>query len=251
VIGPPGAKLSPEEDLKAASPAAEEISVTVLLSLLLAALVLGTAAWLLDRRRRAPLFGPAPVTPARPSVRPPALERPRAAAPPRPRPPVAPADAPPTPAPAARPAPADPPPCPAAATEAAEDASALGSVLLVDDDESVRRSSARLLRRAGYAVTEARSADEALALYREDGLGADVVLSDVVMPGMNGIDFSDQVRETWPQAEVVLFSAFTPAALSRHKLHDGSGLRVLQKPLEPDALLAAIAAAVDAARARR
>jgi two-component system cell cycle sensor histidine kinase/response regulator CckA len=119
-----------------------------------------------------------------------------------------------------------------------------GTVLVVDDEPSVRRSTARLLRRAGAEVLEAASASEALAYGRAHGLAVDVILSDVVMPEVTGIELAQQARELWPEARIILFSAFTPAALARHHLDGDSGTRILQKPLERDDLLAAVAAAL-------
>ena len=116
-------------------------------------------------------------------------------------------------------------------------------MLVVDDEPSVRRSTARLLQRAGADVLEASCAEEALA-YGRGGRSIDVLLSDIVMPETSGIELAAEAREVWPGAAILLISAFTPAALTRHKLNDDSGGRILQKPLERDALIAAVASAV-------
>jgi two-component system cell cycle sensor histidine kinase/response regulator CckA len=117
------------------------------------------------------------------------------------------------------------------------------TVLVVDDEPSVRRSTARLLQRAGAEVLEASCAEEALAYGRDDGRSIDVLLSDIVMPETSGIELATAARDLWPNAGILLVSAFTPAALTRHKLNDEAGGRILQKPLERDELLAAVAAA--------
>jgi two-component system, cell cycle sensor histidine kinase and response regulator CckA len=120
------------------------------------------------------------------------------------------------------------------------------TVLVVDDEPSVRRSTARLLERAGAEVLEASSADDALAYGREQGRSIDVLLSDIVMPEVSGIELATAAREVWPDAGILLISAFTPAALTRHKLNDETGGRILQKPLERSELVAAVAAAAGA-----
>jgi two-component system, cell cycle sensor histidine kinase and response regulator CckA len=120
-----------------------------------------------------------------------------------------------------------------------------GQVLVVDDEEAVRRSSARLLARAGFEVLEAGSAADALALLGERPI--DVLLSDIVMPEVSGIELAVAAREVWPHAGILLISAFTPAALTRHKLTDETGGRILQKPVERSELVAAVAAAAGAA----
>jgi FixJ family two-component response regulator len=125
-----------------------------------------------------------------------------------------------------------------------------GVVVVVDDEESVRRSSSRLLSRAGFEVIEAASAEEAFALGDAHERPVDVVLSDVVMPGMTGIELAGAVSERWPRAEVVLFSGFTPAALARHELTGAQAPVILQKPLERQELVDAVAAAAARARSR-
>src|SRR5829696_3225729 len=82
------------------------------------------------------------------------------------------------------------------------------TVLVVDDETSVRSSTARLLARAGYEVLQASSADEALAILHERG-PVDAMLSDVVMPGANGFELASAVRDIAPATSVLLFTAYT------------------------------------------
>ncbi len=122
-----------------------------------------------------------------------------------------------------------------------------GTILVVDDDVGVLLTTARLLRRAGFETFDAESATRALALVEEQSV--DVLLSDVVMPEMNGIELAAAVRERHPRIEVILVSGFTPGALIRHSLTDEEAPPILQKPLSRDDLIGAVSAAV--ARARR
>lgn len=118
------------------------------------------------------------------------------------------------------------------------------TVLVVDDEDAVRSSTARLLGRAGFEVLQAGSADEALRVVRAyDGTIA-AMLSDVVMPGANGFELAGAVREVSPGTAIILFTAYTPAAIQRHNLRGGSDAKLLQKPLERQELLDAITAAI-------
>jgi two-component system cell cycle sensor histidine kinase/response regulator CckA len=126
-----------------------------------------------------------------------------------------------------------------------------GTVLVVDDEPAVRKSTARLLRRAGLDVLEAGSAAEALALGRDDRQEIDVLLTDVVMPDQNGIELAAEAREVWPDAVILLISAFTPTALIRHEIHDGAARGMLQKPLERTELVSVVTRAVEDAKARQ
>ena len=103
-------------------------------------------------------------------------------------------------------------------------------VLVVDDDEMVRWSTARTLRRAGFEVLEARDADEALICMQEHGADVTVVLSDVIMPKQNGYELGQVLRKRWPHVEVVLISGYTPVAMDMHGI-ETSGFRLLRKPV--------------------
>ena len=129
------------------------------------------------------------------------------------------------------------------------DLSPIGTVLVVDDEPAGRKSTARLLRRAGLEVLEAGSAAEALAFGRDEPI--DVLLTDVVMPDTNGIELAAEARELWPDAVILLISAFTPTALIRHEIHEGAARGMLQKPLERTELVAVVTRAVADAKERQ
>jgi DNA-binding NtrC family response regulator len=105
-----------------------------------------------------------------------------------------------------------------------------GRVLVVDDDELVRWSTARTLRRAGYQVLEAGDADEALICMQEQGARVSLVLSDVIMPKQSGYELGQVLRERWPHVQIVLISGYTPVAMDRHGI-ETSGFRLLRKPV--------------------
>lgn len=80
-------------------------------------------------------------------------------------------------------------------------------MLLVDDEELVRVSTADMLGELGYAVVQASSAEEALRLM-DDGVAIDVPVTDHLMPGMSGIELAREVRVRLPEAPVMLVSGY-------------------------------------------
>jgi PAS domain S-box-containing protein len=105
-------------------------------------------------------------------------------------------------------------PATAVTTEASEDrpgalaeARALGTALLVDDEELVRMSTADMLSDLGYEVREAASAEEALRLLRS-GLNPTLLVTDHLMPGMNGTDLARAVRSERPHIQVLVVSGY-------------------------------------------
>jgi PAS domain S-box-containing protein len=111
------------------------------------------------------------------------------------------------------------------------------TILLVDDENSVRTIAARILTRHGYEVVEAAGGDEALALYRTLDPHPDLLLTDVAMPRMSGLDLARRLPGERPPAPPVVFmsgysgaSVTTPDALER-----AAGF--LQKPFNADELL--------------
>ena len=86
-------------------------------------------------------------------------------------------------------------------------------VLIVDDSAFFRNMLKPLLSSAGYHVTTAASADEALQL-RDRGMRFDLILSDIEMPGLSGVDFAREVRgdERWQATPLVALSSLTAEA---------------------------------------
>ncbi len=105
--------------------------------------------------------------------------------------------------------------------QAAQDTAKAQVILLVDDDEAVRETSADMLQEIGYIVLRARGGDEALTLL-EKHHEIDVMVTDVRMPGMSGLELSDIARRRFAGLKVILISGyFAPQLISR---------RFLQKP---------------------
>jgi CheY-like chemotaxis protein len=82
------------------------------------------------------------------------------------------------------------------------------SVLLVDDEELVRTATAEMIRDLGHAVHEAGSGTEALARLKA-GLAIDVLITDYMMPGMDGGALARQVEQAWPRLPILLITGYT------------------------------------------
>jgi two-component system, cell cycle sensor histidine kinase and response regulator CckA len=104
-----------------------------------------------------------------------------------------------------------------------------GTILLVEDDDPVRIFSARALRNKGYEVVEAKSGEAALALIRGAEKDIDLVITDVVMPRMDGPRLVREVREIYPQMKVIFISGYTEDAF-RQRLDSDGGIDFLPKP---------------------
>ena len=116
------------------------------------------------------------------------------------------------------------------------------TILLVEDDELMRKLARQMLEDNGYAVIEAKDGTSALAQL--DGKRkVDLVLTDVVMPGMSGPDLALRIMESHPAMKVVYMSGYTGELLAgNHGMKDG--IPLLEKPFTRAALLKTIHAAL-------
>jgi CheY-like chemotaxis protein len=108
----------------------------------------------------------------------------------------------------------------------------VGTILVVDDQNGVRALIRRELSSHGHTVLEAADGAEALHLVRRRNGAVDVILSDVVMPQMNGPELATHIGVEFPDVPVILMSAFTPAGVAHVGLSE-TLVPVLQKPFEP------------------
>lgn len=111
----------------------------------------------------------------------------------------------------------------------------LDTVLLVEDEEVVRTISERILRAAGYAVLTARDAEEALTQWQAHAASIRLLVTDVVMPGMDGLELSTKIREARPDLPVLFVSGYTREAALPLDIQ-GPMTRFLQKPFTIDGL---------------
>ncbi len=112
------------------------------------------------------------------------------------------------------------------------------TVLVVDDETAVRRFAVRVLQRDGYEVLEAGDGAEALELLRADKATIDVIVSDIVMPRLNGVELMQAVAEARPDLPVVLMSGYATAALS--ELGIATPCSIVPKPFSAERLLAEV-----------
>ncbi len=109
------------------------------------------------------------------------------------------------------------------------------SVLVVDDETAVRRFAARVLEREGYAVVEARDGIEALELLAKGTIAVEVVVSDIVMPRLNGVELVQTLATSYPDLPVILMSGYAPSALA--ELGIAAPCAILPKPFSSERLL--------------
>ena len=110
------------------------------------------------------------------------------------------------------------------------------TVLLVEDEESVRTLTRSLLEEEGYAVLEAGDGLQALKVAGEYSGTIDLLLTDMVMPGMNGKTLAHKMVETHPKISVVYTSGYTGSLASHGNLFE-SGTNLVQKPFSRGTLL--------------
>jgi two-component system, cell cycle sensor histidine kinase and response regulator CckA len=120
-----------------------------------------------------------------------------------------------------------------------------GAILVVDDEPSMRDVAQRVLTSAGYQVTTAGSGQEAIALLADPGLPVNLVLTDVVMPGLTGEAFAARARDMRPGIQILFMSGYerrgTAAGTWPHPARD-----VIAKPFSRAALLARVSRALAA-----
>jgi two-component system, cell cycle sensor histidine kinase and response regulator CckA len=102
-------------------------------------------------------------------------------------------------------------------------------VLLVEDEDTVRGLAERVLGRLGYTVLCAHSGAEALEIAERRAEGIDLLLTDVVMPGMSGRDLAHRLRPTHPEAKVLYASGYTENVIVHHGVVD-EGISFIGKP---------------------
>jgi PAS domain S-box-containing protein len=109
------------------------------------------------------------------------------------------------------------------------------TILLVEDDEEVRNVATRILRRNGYRVLEAGSGADALRVCEEESEPVDLIVTDIVMPEMNGSELAQKIREKQPDARILFTSGYTEDAVVRQSLLN-PGEAFIEKPFTPASL---------------
>jgi CheY-like chemotaxis protein len=108
------------------------------------------------------------------------------------------------------------------------------TILLAEDDDSVRELLVATLRGYGYSVLEAADAKAALAIAAESSNPIDRVITDIIMPGMTGLELSERLSTSRPETAVLLISGYADDLIPPGTLR--RGVSFLSKPLTPDVL---------------
>ena len=119
------------------------------------------------------------------------------------------------------------------------------TILLVEDGDQLRKVAAGILRRSGFRVLEGRNGPEALSIIEQNPGDIELLMTDVVMPHMNGRELAERIRAQRPNIGVLFTSGYTDGILEGQL---PSGAAFLQKPFTPGALTTKIRQILDAAR---
>jgi two-component system cell cycle sensor histidine kinase/response regulator CckA len=114
-----------------------------------------------------------------------------------------------------------------------------GTILLVDDDETVREYVRTILENGGYDVLSAANGVEALFAVEKRQGPVDLVVTDVVMPKVSGLELRDRLLARWPDLKVLFVSGYPDEAIARHGLLEPTA-NFLSKPFSAQALLARV-----------
>jgi PAS domain S-box-containing protein len=109
-------------------------------------------------------------------------------------------------------------------------------VLLVEDEPDVRRMTERILDIGGYAVLSAATPEEALGFCKDPDQAIDLLLTDIVMPGVLGTQLADQVRAICPELRVIFMSGYTQGVIDTEALSHSSAV-FIEKPFNVESLL--------------
>jgi two-component system cell cycle sensor histidine kinase/response regulator CckA len=122
------------------------------------------------------------------------------------------------------------------------------TILLVEDEKMVRTLAQTILKRNGYNVLEAENGEEALRVVEEQkGKPINLMLTDLIMPRMNGRELSAHLKPLLPGIKVIYMSGYTDEAVSEHGML-APGVEYIQKPFPPDALVKKIRSVLDRPR---
>ena len=107
--------------------------------------------------------------------------------------------------------------------------------IVVEDEEEVRDLIVRILKQLGYRVFKALSGEEASLLSKMIEDPVDLILTDIVLPGMNGIELAKDLRKKWHQIKVLFMSGYTSKVIA-HQLITESRISIFRKPFMPQDL---------------
>jgi two-component system, cell cycle sensor histidine kinase and response regulator CckA len=118
------------------------------------------------------------------------------------------------------------------------------TILLVEDAYALRKLAQALLTEAGFRVFSAESGEEALEVASHCGVALDLLLSDVVMPGMNGRVLAEQLLPRQPEMKVLFMSGYTDSFIAGHGVLE-PGTHLLHKPFTEEVLIRKVCEVLD------
>jgi two-component system, cell cycle sensor histidine kinase and response regulator CckA len=124
---------------------------------------------------------------------------------------------------------------------------AAGSILLVEDADALRKLAQTFLQTNGFHVLTAASGEEALTVAAQHGAPLDLLLTDVVMPGMNGRVLAEQLSRRQPGIKVLYMSGYTDSFIAGHGVLQ-AGTNLLHKPFTEEVLLAKVREVMDGSK---
>jgi two-component system cell cycle sensor histidine kinase/response regulator CckA len=127
----------------------------------------------------------------------------------------------------------------AVAADARRDLTGVGTILLVEDEDAVRLFGSRALRNKGYKIVEAKSGDMALEVLANYQGTIDLMITDIVMPQMDGTQLIRHVREKMPDLKVICISGYAEESF-RKRLDSEVGIHFLPKPFSLDQLASTV-----------
>ena len=119
------------------------------------------------------------------------------------------------------------------------------TVLIIEDDDSLRKFAGTVLKQMGYNVLEAENGEDALTISKKHDGSIHLLITDVVMPKMSGRETAERMQPLYPQMKVIYMSGYTDNAIVHHGVL-APGLNFLEKPFTPDGLARKVRKALDA-----
>jgi two-component system cell cycle sensor histidine kinase/response regulator CckA len=118
------------------------------------------------------------------------------------------------------------------------------TVLLVEDDISILKLATKILDRLGYTVLTAETPEKVIDLAKEHSGKIDLLITDVIMPGMNGSELSQKIQSLYPDLKCVFMSGYTADIIAHHGVLD-EGMYFIQKPFSKRNLALTVRKALD------
>jgi CheY-like chemotaxis protein len=113
------------------------------------------------------------------------------------------------------------------------------TVLLVEDEPALRKLTRKTLLDAGFTVLEAKDALEAIEIAKQTATHIDLLLTDVIMPGMSGRALAEALSSHRPDMRVIYMSGYSDGVIARHGVVEAE-LTILRKPFSRDALMRSV-----------